>query len=160
MVWQNIPVNRCVYFIRALNHPKIMTEILETPAGTTSANCTALLLRQNVKSQSTFQKRVVGRLFSEDLASPGADNLVQRLTERIMNPRVGGGPQAIKVHRTNCLSFTDFEVTPVRWNFLLPGYPCSSAPYPGLPRRSGQPLWKAPCDGATSSQLSQVSKYQ
>ena len=27
----------------------------------------------------------------------GADNLVQRLTERIMNPRVGGGPQAIKV---------------------------------------------------------------
>ena len=30
-------------------------------------------------------------------SSSGADNLVQRLTERIMNPRVGGGPQAIKV---------------------------------------------------------------
>ena len=45
---------------------------------------------------SAHFKRMVGRL-SEALASPGADNLVQRLTERIMNPRVGGGPQAIKV---------------------------------------------------------------
>ena len=34
---------------------------------------------------------------SSKKSSSGADNLVQRLTERIMNPRVGGGPQAIKV---------------------------------------------------------------
>ena len=55
-----------------------------------------------LKASAPF-KRVVSRLLSEDPASPGADNLVQRLTERIMNPRVGGGPQAMKVHRTNCL---------------------------------------------------------
>ena len=113
MVRQNIPDGRRVYFICDLNHP-IMTENIETPAGTTSANCTALLLRQNVKSQCTLKKRMVSRLWSENLVSPGADNLVQRLTERIMNPRVGGGPQAMKVHRTNCLSLTDYEVSPRR----------------------------------------------
>ena len=64
----------------------------------TSNQCTALLLLQNVKSQRTF-KRVLSRLLSDDPASPGADNLVQRLTERIMNPRVGGGPQAMKVFK-------------------------------------------------------------
>ena len=97
----------------------------------------------------------VGRLLSKDMASPGADNLVQRLTERIMNPRVGGGPQAMKVHMTNC-SLTNSKVSPCSIScyigpFLFPGDPCPSASHPGLPRRSGKPLRKAPCDGATSS---------
>ena len=65
---------------------------------------------------SAHFKRMMGRL-SEALASPGADNLVQRLTERIMNPRVGGGPQAIKVLKIhNIYCYIDLLCT-----FLCPG---------------------------------------
>ena len=50
-----------------------------------------LVERSIIDACAPFEKILLKKSFS------GADNLVQRLTERIMNPRVGGGPQAIKV---------------------------------------------------------------
>ena len=50
-----------------------------------------LFERSSIDACAQFEKILLKKSFS------GADNLVQRLTERIMNPRVGGGPQAIKV---------------------------------------------------------------
>ena len=50
-----------------------------------------LVERSSIEACAPFDKILLKKSFS------GADNLVQRLTERIMNPRVGGGPQAIKV---------------------------------------------------------------
>ena len=96
MVLRNLPD---VYISSALSLGHLMTENNQTTAGTTRpANAQPCYCCKMLKASAPF-KRVVSRLLSEDPASPGADNLVQRLTERIMNPRVGGGPQAMKVHK-------------------------------------------------------------